>query len=51
MARKKDLFSRRRFIAQSTATAGFAIVKPSAVCGSVADFRVKVDVDLAGLTA
>ena len=36
MARKKDLFGRRRFITQSAATAGFAIVEPSSVCGSLA---------------
>lgn len=43
MERKKYLFSRRRFIAGSAAaTAGFAIVKPSAVRGSVANSRVEV---------
>ena len=43
MAQKKDLFSRRRFIAQSAAaTASFAIVKPSAVRGSAANSRVEV---------
>ncbi len=43
MARKKDLYSRRRFITQSAAaTASFAIVKPSAVRGSMANSRVEV---------
>ena len=42
MARKKYLFSRRRFIAQSAAAAGFAIVKPSAVRGSAANSRIEV---------
>ncbi|MHC4435069.1 MAG: Gfo/Idh/MocA family protein, partial [Planctomycetota bacterium] len=43
MARKKELLSRRRFIAQSAAaTASFAIVKPSAVRGSAANSRVEV---------
>jgi hypothetical protein len=42
MARKKYLFGRRRFVAQFAATAGFAIVEPSSVCGSVANSRVEV---------
>lgn len=43
MAEKKYLLSRRRFIAKSAAaTAGFAIVKPSAVRGSAANSRVEV---------
>ncbi|TKJ35687.1 MAG: hypothetical protein CEE38_13830 [Planctomycetes bacterium B3_Pla] len=43
MARKKYLFSRRRFIAGSAAaTAGFAIVKPSAVSGTAANSRIEV---------
>jgi len=40
---RKDLFSRRRFIAKSAAaTAGFAIVKPSAVRGFGANSRIEV---------
>jgi myo-inositol 2-dehydrogenase/D-chiro-inositol 1-dehydrogenase len=40
---RKDLFSRRRFIAESAAvTAGFAIVNPSAVRGYGANSRVEV---------
>jgi len=40
---RKDLFSRRRFIAKSAAaTAGFTIVKPSAVRGFGANSRVEV---------
>ncbi len=43
MAHKKDMLSRRRFIAGTAATAaGFAIVKPSAVRGSAANSRVEV---------
>ena len=43
MARKKELLSRRRFIARSgAATASFAIVRPSAVRGSAANSRVEV---------
>jgi predicted dehydrogenase len=43
MARKNELSSRRRFIAQSAAaTASFAIVRPSAVRGSAANSRVEV---------
>ena len=40
---RKDLFSRRRFIAESAAvTAGFAIVSPSAVRGYGANSRIEV---------
>jgi predicted dehydrogenase len=40
---RKDLFSRRRFLAKSAAaTAGFAIVRPSAVRGFGANSRVEV---------
>jgi len=40
---RKDLFSRRRFIAGSAAvTAGFAIVSPSAVRGFGANLRIEV---------
>ena len=40
---REDLFSRRRFIAKSAAaTAGFAIVKPSAVRGFDANSRIEV---------
>ncbi len=43
MALKKDIFSRRRFIAQSAAaTAGLAIVRPAAVRGFTANSRVEV---------
>jgi len=40
---RKDIFSRRRFIAKSAAaTAGFAIVRPSAVRGFGANSRIEV---------
>ena len=40
---EKKMFSRRRFMAKSAAaTAGFAIVKPSAIRGSAANSRVEV---------
>jgi len=43
LSERKDLFSRRRFIAKSAAaTAGFAIVKPSAVRGFGANSRIEV---------
>ncbi len=43
MAKNKDLFSRRRFMANSAAaTAGFVIVRPSAVRGSGANSRIEV---------
>ncbi|UCF16224.1 MAG: Gfo/Idh/MocA family oxidoreductase, partial [Phycisphaerales bacterium] len=43
MAEKKGLFSRRRFIAKSAAaTAGLAVVKPSAVKAFAANSRVEV---------
>ena len=43
MEEKKNLFSRRRFMAKSAAaTAGFAIVRPSAIRGSSANSRVAV---------
>jgi len=43
VSERKDLFSRRRFIAKSAAaTAGFAIVKPSAVRGFGANSRIEV---------
>ena len=42
MALKKDIFSRRRFITRSAATAGFAIVRPAVVRGFTANSRVEV---------